>query len=160
MREIHERVFVTNEKSCMSGSENSAMIHACKSPCHQNAVGYKGNLPDSHPNYLVLEHEYDLYLNIIDPPVPLFKPVLFSSFLIFANKHWNEQREIVIHCNKGESRAPSLGLLFLAKGLCVIKNDTFLIARLEFEKIFPEYKPGKGIETYFEKNWGELGRNH
>ena len=157
MQEVHERVFVTNEESCQSGSAEFAVIHACKTPCHQLAVGYKGSLPNTHPNYLVLEREYDLYLNIIDPPVPLFKPGLFSSFMKFANKHWTEQRTIIIHCNQGQSRAPSLALLFLAKCLCVINNDSYHTARVEFEAIYPIYRPGNGIETYFEKNWGKLG---
>jgi predicted protein tyrosine phosphatase len=65
----------------------------------------------------VLEREYDLYLNIIDPPVPLFKPPLFSSFLVFADKHWRSGKKLLIHCNQGESRAPSLALLFLEKKL-------------------------------------------
>ena len=157
MQEIHERVFVTNEMSCKSGSANLAVVHACKTPCHQRAVGYKGKLPDTHPNYLVLEQENDLYLNIIDPPVPLFKPPLFSNFMNFANKHWNENRTLQIHCNQGESRAPSLALLFLAKGLSVINNDSYDTARAEFENIYPRYNPGKGIETYFAQNWAILG---
>lgn len=157
MLEVHERVLVTNDMSCKSGSADLAVVHACKSPCHQRAVGYKGKLPNTHPNYLVLEQENDLYLNIIDPPVPLFMPPLFSNFMNFANKHWNESRTLLIHCNQGESRAPSLALLFLAKGLSVINNDSYGSARAEFEKIYPMYNPGKGIETYFTKNWAVLG---
>lgn len=45
-------------------------------------VGYRGSLAASHPNYLVLQREHDLYLNIIDPPVPLFKAETFERFLI------------------------------------------------------------------------------
>lgn len=61
------------------------MIHACKSPCHQQAVGYRGSLVVSHPNYLALQQEHDLYLDIIDPPVPLFKVETFERFLAFPN---------------------------------------------------------------------------
>ena len=62
----------------------------------------------------MLEEANDLYLNIIDPPGPLFMPPLFTSFLEFAVRNWEEGKNILIHCNQGESRAPSMGLLFLA----------------------------------------------
>ena len=159
MQEIHERVIVTNDLSCIRGSDEVAVVHACKSPCHQVAVGYRGKLPSTHPNYLVLEQEYDLFLNIIDPPVPLFMPPLFTEFLAFANKHWSQGRKLLIHCNQGESRAPSLAMLFLAKGVFAIPDTSYEVARSEFEKLYPRYNPGKGIETYFSKNWTQLGSN-
>jgi hypothetical protein len=49
------------------------MVHACKSPCHRRAVGYQGSLPPEHPHDLMRWHDYDLYLNLIDPPTPLFQ---------------------------------------------------------------------------------------
>lgn len=157
MQEVHERVIVTNDRSCISGSDSVAVVHACKSPCHQLAVGYRGNLPSSHPNYLVLEQENDLFLNIIDPVGPLFMPPLFSAFLEFASKHWGQGKKLLIHCNQGESRAPSLAMLFLAKKLSVIPDSSYEAARLEFERIYSTYKPGRGIEIYFSKNWVKLG---
>lgn len=159
MQEIYERVIVTNDLSCTRGNDEVAVIHACKSPCHQGAVGYRGKLPSTHPNYLVLEQEYNLFLNIIDPPVPLFMPPLFTEFLAFANKHWSQGRKLLIHCNQGESRAPSLAMLFLAKGVFAIPDTSYEVARSEFEKLYPRYNPGKGIETYFSKNWTQLGSN-
>jgi len=159
VQEIYERVIVTNDLSCTRGNDEVAVIHACKSPCHQGAVGYRGKLPSTHPNYLVLEQEYDLFLNIIDPPVPLFMPPLFTEFLAFANKHWSQGRKLLIHCNQGESRAPSLAMLFLAKGVFAIPDTSYEVARSEFEKLYPRYNPGKGIETYFSKNWTQLGSN-
>lgn len=157
MQEVHDRLIVANEISCTKGSNECAIVHACKSPCHQRAVGYRGNLQNTHPNYLVLEEQYDLYLNIIDPPVPLFMPLLFIRFMNFSTKHWNEGRKLLIHCNQGESRAPSLALLFMAKSLSAISNNSYYDARSDFEKIYPNYKPGKGIEIYFAKHWNSLG---
>ena len=116
-----------------------------------------GNLQKTHPNYLVLEQDYDLFLNIIDPPVPLFMPQLFTSFLSFATKHWGEGKRLLIHCNQGESRAPSLALLFLSKSLSVINKTSYQSARKDFEIIYPQYKPGQGIEIYFIKNWDTIG---
>ncbi len=106
-----------------------------------------------HPNYLVLERKNNLYLNMIDPPQPLFKMPLFTEFLKFVKHHWNEEKNVFIHCNKGESRAPSLALLFLAKEVGEISNESFGNAKEEFKKIYPYYTPGTGIHIYINENW-------
>lgn len=78
MDTVHERVLVASEMACRVSGEHVAVVHACKSPCHQRAVGYTGSLPKAHPNYLWLRRKSDLYLNMIDPPIPLFPDELFE----------------------------------------------------------------------------------
>ncbi|MBW2643629.1 MAG: dual specificity protein phosphatase family protein [Deltaproteobacteria bacterium] len=153
MKKVHERLYVGSELNCRSGNDAMAVVHACKSPCHQRAVGYRGSLPSSHPNYLVLEKGFDLYLNIIDPDKPLFMPLLFTSFLEFSMFQWNAGREILVHCNQGESRAPTLAMMFMAKRLHSISNKSFEKARQDFQNIYPYYSPGIGIQIYLGKNW-------
>jgi predicted protein tyrosine phosphatase len=98
----------------------------------------------------------ELFLNIIDPPIPLFPDELFAVFLSFAKEKWDAGLQLLIHCNKGESRAPSLGLVFLAKHVRAVPNGSYSEARGEFVKRFPNYAPGKGIETYLSTKWQEL----
>jgi predicted protein tyrosine phosphatase len=129
------------------------VVHACKSPCHQQAVGYRGSLPNSHPNYLVLQRDDDLYLNIIDPPVPLFKAETFERFLAFARTKYNSGASLLIHCNQGESRAPSLALLFLAKHIGALPDSSYEDAKQVFERLFPAYQPGIGIQRFLADNW-------
>jgi hypothetical protein len=112
-----------------------------------------------HPNYLVLRHPYDLYLNIIDPPVPLFKIETFVQFLLFASEHHDRGGSVLIHCNQGESRAPTLALLFLAKHLRVIPNSSFSDAKEVFESLYAGYQPGVGIQQFLTTNWAMVGGN-
>ena len=156
MQRVHERVYVGAETDCRSSMPDLAVVHACKSPCHQRALGYRGSLPATHPNYLVLERGNDLYLNIIDPPLPLFKPALFSSFLRFARRNWSAGAQLLIHCNQAESRAPTLALLFLAKDLDLISDDSFNAARADFSNLYPAYNPGTGIQRYLTEHWAEI----
>lgn len=156
MQELYERLFVGSEWHCRSGDSEWAVVHACKSPCHQRAVGYQGSLRSNHPNYLVLEEENNLYLNIVDPPQPLFMPPLFTAFLSFAKKEWEKTKKVLIHCNQGESRAPSLALLFLAKYAKAIAGDSYEMAKSNFVSIFPSYRPGQGIQIYLSKHWDEF----
>jgi hypothetical protein len=156
MIEISERLYIGSGADCRIGGNDWAIVHACKTPCHQRAVGYRGNLPNTHTNYLVLEDAHDLYLNIIDPVGPLFMPPLFTSFLEFATRKWDQGKKILIHCNQGESRAPSLGLLFLAKYRNEISGVSFDAAKSEFQTIYPSYRPGTGIQIYLRRKWNEF----
>jgi protein-tyrosine phosphatase len=153
MVEVYDRLFVGAVDDCLRGVEKLAVVHACKSPCHQQAVGYRGSLPDSHPNYLVLQRDDDLYLNIIDPPVPLFKAETFERFLAFARTKYNSGASLLIHCNQGESRAPSLALLFLAKHIGALPDSSYEDAKQVFERLFPAYQPGIGIQRFLADNW-------
>jgi hypothetical protein len=153
---VHTRLNVGDKESCCAGSPSFAVVHACKSPCHQNAVGYRGSLPSHHPNYLWLQMPQDLYLNLIDPPVPLFKIESFRCFLTFATARYGDGATLLIHCNQGESRAPSLALLFLAKRLRTIPAGSFSEAKEAFSTLYPAYCPGAGIERFLTMQWSEF----
>ena len=122
--EVTERLSFGAQEDCLLETQNNAraIIHACKHPCHRKAVRYENNLPANHPNYLSFERGHHLYLNLIDPPVPLFKLESFKIFFDFADRQI-VTRPLLIHCNKGESRAPSLALLYMAKRLDLLPND-------------------------------------
>ena len=158
MTKIYNRLYVGSERDCFHSRLEWAVVHACKNPCHVNAVGYKGSLPKDHPNYLSLERGANLYLNIVDPDIPLFMSQTFVDFTTFTQKHYIEGKNLLIHCNLGESRAPSLALLFMAKGLHVISDRSYEEARKEFQISYPGYKPGLGIARYFADNWDRLGK--
>jgi hypothetical protein len=114
--EVSPRLFIGDQSACCTGTEEIAVVHACKDPCHRQAVGYTGSLPPGHPQYLACEDFFDLYMNLIDPPTPLFQLGSFAFFREFARvKFIDEGCSLLIHCNQGNSRAPSLALLYLAK---------------------------------------------
>ncbi len=137
-------------------SQKYAIIHACKEPCHRQAVGYREkSLNSAHPYYLSYEKDNQLFLNLIDPPVPLFKLESFKIFLEFSDRARASGNPILIHCNQGQSRAPSFALLYMAKRLDLLPNASYLLARAAFEEKFP-YEPGKGIAKFLEDNWDKL----
>jgi len=156
MIKVQDGLWVGGGVDCRVGDEEWAVVHACKSPCHQRAVGYSGSLSPDHPHYLVLEQATDLYLNLIDPPIPLFMAPSFISFLAFARKQLENGRKILIHCNQGESRAPSLALLLQAKLIGSISNESYAAARAQFEAESARYNPGMGIQTYLAEHWSDF----
>jgi hypothetical protein len=156
MIHVHDRIHVGDMSACSLTATTGAHVHACKSPCHQVAVGYRGSLPSNHPNYLVFQRDRHLFLNLIDPRVPLFKVESFRAFRMFAAEHWHSGQELVIHCNQGESRAPSLALVFMAHDVAVLPSGSFDEAKRAFLLLYPSYRPGQGISTFLTRSWHEL----
>ncbi len=154
--EIVERLYVGDISCCRQGDGQLAVVHACKSPCHQRAVGYSGNLDSSHPDYLWRLQPNELFLNLIDPPKPLFKIDSFTEFLHFAARYYDAGAALLIHCNQGESRAPSLAMLFLARHLRALPQDSFAAAADAFARLYPAYAPGLGIRQFLTQHWQAL----
>lgn len=152
---VTDKLFFGDSEAGHRAGADKAVVHACKDPCHKDAVGYAKSLDATHPNYLSHERGNHLYLNMVDPPVPLFKHETFKLFFDFVDRQIKE-RPVVIHCNQGRSRAPSLTLLYMAKRLNLLPDTDYRSARAEFEKKFP-YFPGKGIETFLSSEWVSLG---
>jgi len=153
---INERLAFGNESDCIHTADGSiAVVHACKEPCHRSAVGYTTRtIAKDHANYLILERGHHLYLNLIDPPAPLFMMPSFEAFLRFVDREIAE-RPVLIHCNQGESRAPSLTLLYMAKRLGLLPNDSYASAAEAFRGKY-QYNPGRGIQSWLATNWTNI----
>jgi len=154
--EVSPGLFVGDEATCRTGTARAAVVHACKFPCHARAVGYRAkDKIAEHPEYLAAIRGDDLYLNLIDPPVPLFKPASFHTFLGWMMGRRPDQA-VLIHCNRGESRAPSLAMLWMAtQGL--LPRDSYVLAGGVFLTThYPRYEPGEGIRTFLEQHWTAL----
>jgi len=151
---INSRLSFGDQHSCNQQPRTTAIVHACKEPCHRNAVGYTGKICASHKHYLALQTPSHLYLNIIDPPLPLFQIDTFRHVLGFFD-HLKANTPLHIHCNQGQSRAPSLALLIMAKRMHELPTNGFDEARNAFARRFP-YRPGKGIETFLTQNWDRI----
>jgi predicted protein tyrosine phosphatase len=153
---VSDHLAFGDESICTHDTSGAvAVVHACKEPCHRHAVGYSArSLPSSHPNYLVLEADFHLYLNLIDPPGPLFMMPSFTAFMQFVDKHIPE-RPVIVHCNQGESRAPSLALLYAAKRFGLFPARSYSEAASPFRETFP-YNPGRGIARWLSENWAAI----
>jgi predicted protein tyrosine phosphatase len=127
---------------------------------HQEAVGYRVVLPHDDPHYLALEDTDNLFLNLIGPPTPLFQVDSFRHFRDFAeSRYLGAHQSLLIHCNQGQLRAPSLAMLFLAKDLHVLPDDSYASAVEAFAPLaatLPRYLPGLGIQQFMAEHWSEL----
>ena len=128
------------------------VVHACKEPHHRNLLGYKGKgAPKEDPEYLVARRGKRLYLNMVDlPKAEHFEDILFVAAMLHIEAGLAKKAPVLIHCNKGESRAPTLALIYLlaseGSGIFMrLFRDDFDNGIDYFKVAYPEYKPGKGM---------------
>lgn len=149
-------LYVGDSAACRPGGLDLSVVHACKAPCHQLAVGYRGSLPADHEHYLVLRRPHELFLNLIDPPVPLFKRESFDAFLAFARAERAAGNGLLIHCNRGESRAPALAMLLLATEDAMPAGSYAAAAEWFTATCYRHFAPGAGLAAWLHTHWSEL----
>jgi len=155
MNEIFHNLFIGSEEQYLSIEkwETDFVLHACKEPYHRQFVGYTGRACDKdHPEYLRAVRGKEIALNLVDAKESKY----FDYNLIFdAVKDvltiLRSNGKVYIHCNQGESRAPSIGLLVLL-ALHVLDAD-YETAQRQYLSIYPNYNPGQGIKDFVKENW-------
>ena len=158
MIEVYTNLYIGEDKDCDAhlSDPHFSIVHACQT-CHQMALNYQGALPSDHPHYLIYENNNQLYLNLVDTPYEFqceFANPVFESAIRFIHREINTKK-ILVHCNFGYSRSPSLGLVYLAiQG--VIPNKSLKDAAQEYFNLYPKYTPGRGITLYMNNNWDFL----
>ena len=157
MIEIFPNLWIGTEKdfeSDVKGKPDWETVHACKEPYHRQLLGYTGRgAPKDHPEYLFAQRNNRLYLNLIDAPNPDFiDKSIIDIALDFIHQGLLNNHKVLVHCNLGESRSPSIGLLYLA-----IYSDklpkTFIEAEQAFRQIYHNYNPGGGMRGFLILNW-------
>lgn len=137
-----------------------ATVHACKEPYHRaemTKLGFpKPAAPKDHPEYLIMyrgENNSHLILNMIDPPKAEYIPKqLVDTAIEFIGGWLAKGRKVFVHCNQGNSRAPSIVLLYMARwGMVNFLNPEAAIDW--FKKThYPDYDPGKGMADFVVAN--------
>ena len=169
MIEIYPNVFVGNdedylnlEKEHIPGRDIDQptgdwyILHAAKEPHHRAFVGYVGRgAPKNSPEYLFARRGNRMALNMVDAKSPrFFSKEMIEAGLGFLEEGYKAGKKLLIHCNRGESRSPSLAMLFVFKH--ILKNGaTFDEAEAEMKQIYPAYAPADGIRGHLMQYWNE-----
>jgi hypothetical protein len=169
MVEIHPGIFVGSDEDYL-GLEKEyipsrnidqpingwAVLHCCKEPYHRQFVGYRGRgAPRDYPEYFFAIRGDRMALNMIDAPSPNF----FSFEMITAGlgflfeKRCLQGKKLLIHCNLGISRGPSIAMLYINTYVKDAPRVSFEQAEAEMKSIYPAYNPGEGIRGHLRRFW-------
>jgi predicted protein tyrosine phosphatase len=158
MIEMHPNLFVGDEHDYVSRvvhEDRWAVVHACKEPYHRQTLGYSGRgAPKDHPEYLAARRGDRLILNMVDANDPaFFAKEMIDQALDFIDEQLAVGHKVLVHCNQGESRAPSIALLYMACRLHVLPTDSLEAAERAFVTKYPGYNPKPGIREHLRQNW-------
>jgi predicted protein tyrosine phosphatase len=153
---VHHNLFVgsQDDEVFIRGQSGWFVVHACKDPYHRQALSYTGRAaPKDHPEYLIARRPGRLILNLIDADDVNYIPAQIMDAAL-SDIHQNiPSSKVLIHCNKGMSRSPAIGLLYLLKFSDVFRRQDHDEDLRDFLKIYPHYAPARGVADYVRLNW-------
>ena len=160
MIEVDNDLFVGDERDYefnVSRQEGWAVVHACKEPYHRQALGYSSRgAPKNHPEYLVARRGDRLILNMVDANDPtFFAKEMIDQALDFIDEYLSKGERVLVHCNQGESRSPSIALIYLASRTGVLPKDSLEEAETKFTTLYPRYNPKPGLREHIRQNWAQ-----
>lgn len=119
---------------------------------HQSVVGWSGRgCNKDNPYYLFKQTDDAIYLNMIDGDDPAYvSDDMINPALEFIKSALEDQDKVFIYCSLGESRSPSIALMYL------LENDLLATenAITEFKsRYYNNYFPKRGNLEYIKNRW-------
>jgi predicted protein tyrosine phosphatase len=133
------------------------VVHCAKEPYHREALGYTSRgAPKDHDEYLFAKRDDRLMLNLVDVDDPKYiRPEIVDTALDFIADHLAEGKRVLVHCNQGMSRGPSIAFAYLARA-GLVAGKTHGAAEECFKGLYPDYAPARGMREYLIENWDEI----
>lgn len=120
---------------------------------HQSKVGWSGRgCNKDNPYYLYKEEEHAIYLNMIDGDDSKYvSDDMINAALNFMKRHLDNDETIFVYCSLGESRSPSIALMYMLEHGLIDVNDNVLV---DFrDKYYRNYQPKRGNLEYIQTRW-------
>lgn len=121
---------------------------------HQSVVGWSGRgCNKDNPYYLFKQEENAIYLNMIDGDNPAYvSDEMINAALEFIHEKLQKGSKVFIYCSLGESRSPSVALMYLLEYGLIEKNDQTI---QNFRTtIYQNFFPKLGNLKYIQTRWG------
>lgn len=135
---------------------NFSVLGCCKYPLHQQNARLSGASKDgylkiapSEPEYYFAERDHAVYCNLIDAESMEYIPdVIIERAIKFIADEIADGRNVLVVCNNGVSRSPSIALMYLIRAGFFDARYTFDDVLKVFCKKYPMYSPNKGMYDY------------
>lgn len=155
MIEVSPNLFVGSQDDLPEAeTQEFYIIHAAKEPWHRKTLGYAPGkaAPKSDPRYLVSVADDGIALNLIDAADVAYIPHELVNTALRLTHEKLVEFKVLIHCNQGKSRAPSIALLYLARYTNALSGD-YGQAMHDFKRLYPDYAPAQGMADFVRLNW-------
>lgn len=161
MTEVYPSLFVGSQDAYESSvrlQQGWSVVHACKEPYHRQALGYStAAAPKTHPEYLIARRANRLILNLVDANDPAYIPEeAMNAGVEFIHERLLAGDKVLVHCNQGQSRSPSLAMLFLGTRTGLLPRHSFPDAVAAFRSRYPRFNPANGVYQFLQSRWDKL----
>lgn len=147
MKEIYPNLYVGSSDDYHKLKEKYFIVQAAQRP-------YFVNL--KRPDYeLWYELDNKLILNLVDANDPRYIPKNLIDFTLEWIDNKLKEKPVMIHCNLGISRSPSIGFLYLIKYTTKFKELSLLDAVSKFRELYPKYNPNIGLAQFIQHYYKE-----
>jgi predicted protein tyrosine phosphatase len=158
MKEVFSNLYVGSDKDVSRAKEKGfAIVHACKDGdfSHRSLLKYDTMAAPKSSEYLIAKRPDNLYLNLVDSDDPNYIPrEVIDAALVFIKENLDKNRPVLVHCNMGQSRAPTIAFLYLYS-IGKLPAEHHKAVRT-FRQLYPDYEPGIGCKLFAMKRVGEL----
>lgn len=153
MIEVFPRLFVGSQYDYESGVQQQdgwSVVHACKEPYHRRALGYSGRAaPKDHPEYLIARRGDRLILNLVDAADPAYIPKeIIDAAIDFIHARLTGAGQVLVHCNEGYSRGPSIAFLYLVSRTGCFSGNDLAAALDSFRSRYSSFNPAAGMQGF------------
>lgn len=158
MVEVYPNLYVGSDADVEKAEKRNYWILACckDGPYgHREMLGYTTLGAPKDKNYLSYQKGKTLALNLLDLDDPNFIPdEVIQKGIEFIDNHLSKDQKVLVHCNAGRSRGPSMAMMYLRH----IKDlpDSFKTSMKIFKTIYHKYDPGQGMLEYAKRHWDSL----
>lgn len=158
MEQIIKGLYLGSDDDVAKAKERGyARLSCCKygPDSHRSMLGYTTLAAPKGPDYLFAQRGDWMALNILDLSDPDMIPdEVIDEGLRFIKKQMDAGNKILVHCNQGASRSPSIVLMFLrAVGEM---PSPFVRSEHIFRTLYPPYDPGVGMRAHSRIRWDSL----
>ena len=149
---VHEGLFVGPGADTYKFA--GSILHCARDPwfveaCKSFVMPISYTFPSCH-NTVVQPCYNEMALNMVDAAEPhYFSDEMVNAGLEFITERLAEGDAILVHCNMGLSRSPSMAFLGMFEHGFL--DDEFRHALPQFKTIYPNYCPGNGIWQYLKR---------
>ena len=137
-----------------------AILCACKDgPVgHRSVLQYKTLGAPKDKDYYFVTRGKRMALNLVDLDDPNYiqEAAIFPG-LKFIYKHIMAGDKVLVHCNSGHSRGPTMAMMFLRTVGELPSN--FVTSERVFKSLYPKYDPASGMRSFARAHWGMLKEN-
>jgi Dual specificity phosphatase, catalytic domain len=165
---VHPGLFVGNGQDIYKFA--GSLLHCARDPWYTNAI-QRVRHPEKFPDYgivisgteqmlgLVARLSYnEMALNMVDAASPMyFCDEMVDAGLNFITDRMAEGDPVLVHCQLGISRSPSVAMLWLYEHGFL--DDDFDVAVIQFKRLYPDWTPGHGIWTYLKNRIQKVNKN-